>query len=415
MNPDQIPDLQEDEQEIDEVSTLDAEETPLLPTENDNSLAKYFRDIRHSVSSRPLLTKNEEKYYGKVIQKTERPYQILLAELEELVEKVDEEKRKYTREETRRILELEKKIQKAKKVRDGDAARAEAIQVFAKANTKLVIAIAKKFQNRGLDFCDLIGDGNVGLMIAIPKFDPEKGFKFATYASWWIRHSIRRAIADKGRTVRITAQTYSELGNLSKIEKSLFEKLNRQPTVDEVVDEICKGHSVDQFCKETEEETEEASVANGRRIKPSGPDKHGKVEVYSSRMRRKVSALYLAKMGDVNYSLDRLVSDEGEDSQSFGDFLSYGEDGEGPFPSADSVLQLSMLKWRVSKMIARLSVSEQKVLRRRFFDVNEPTLEVVGNEMGLTRERIRQLQEAGLAKLRKALKVDGEEDGDEEF
>ncbi|MCL7455136.1 MAG: RNA polymerase sigma factor RpoD [Anaerolineae bacterium] len=243
-------------------------------------------------------------------------------------------------------LSLEERDELRELVRDGNAAHEHLI----KANSRLVVSVAKKYVGRGVPFLDLIQEGNIGLIRAVKKFDYRRGYKFSTYATWWIRQAVTRAIADQGRTIRVPVHMYEQINRLARVSRQLVQELGRDPTVEEIAEEL---------------------------------------GVSPKKVERTI------KVSQRPLSLEMPVGEE--DDSFLGDFI---EDSEAPSPTDQASQQL--LRDQIEDIFGSLTPREVRILQLRFglVDGYSYTLEEVGRKFGVTRERIRQIEAQALGRLR---------------
>lgn len=305
----------EDANESAEEDTFD-----LSQIEIDDSISLYLKEIGRV----PLLTAEEEISLAKRMEKGRDSRKLLTQGVDDW-------------DERERLLWL---------VRDGQSAQEHLI----KANSRLVVSVAKKYVGRGVPFLDLIQEGNIGLIRAVKKFDYRRGFKFSTYATWWIRQAVTRAIADQGRTIRVPVHMYEQINRLTRTSRQLVQELGRDPTTEEIADELG--------------------------VTP-----------------RKVE--HIMRVSQRPLSLEMPVGEE-EDSY-LGDFIE-DEDADAPGDAAGQQL----LREVIDEIFQSLTPREVRILQLRFGLVDGYcyTLEEVGKKFGVTRERIRQIEAQALSRLR---------------
>ena len=320
---------------IEEEDELDVENIDLSVPEGvsiEDPVRMYLKEI----GKVPLLTADEEIVLAKQMEAGADAHN-RLEEIEKLLKDADDEKRAQLLKEQKQMKMLE-------------YAGEEAKNRLAEANLRLVVSIAKRYVGRGMLFLDLIQEGNLGLIKAVEKFDYRKGYKFSTYATWWIRQAITSAIADQARTIRIPVHMVETLNKLIRVSRQLLQELGREPFPEEIAEEM------------------NMSVERVREI---------------------------LKISQEPVSLETPIGEE-EDSH-LGDFI---QDDNVPVP-ADAAA-FTLLREQLKDVLSTLTDREQKVLRLRFGldDGRARTLEEVGKEFNVTRERIRQIEAKALRKLR---------------
>jgi len=338
-----------------EKEDIDPSVEPLLdlssPELTNDPVRMYLREIGR-VS---LLTAEEEVSLAEAIQRGDRA--------------------RYRLKLRRGDLTPKERAKLQAEVREGELARRR----LAEANLRLVVSVAKRYIGRGMSFLDLIQEGNIGLLRAVEKFDHRKGYKFSTYATWWIRQAISRAIADQARTIRVPVHMVEAINKLVRTQRRLLQEMGREPFPEEIALEMNLLSQEDKLAYEE-------AIATGGAVDPA---LERKVRRAASKVRR------IMRVAQEPMSLETPIGSE--ENSYLGDFIE-DESLPGPVDAASREL----LKEQMASILDSLSERERKVLEMRFGlkDGQGRTLEEVGQEFGVTRERIRQIEAKALRKLR---------------
>jgi len=327
------------------INIEDDEKLDIIDFEEDIPESMTSDNIEGIVASSSISVKSSESYMSDSISNIQTPSEPTISTQNE------DPVRVYLREIGRiKLLSTNDEIKLARKIMEGGKEGDRAKKKLVQANLRLVVSIAKKYVGRGMLFLDLIQEGNLGLIRAAEKFDHERGFKFSTYATWWIRQAITRAIADQARTIRIPVHMVETINKLKKVTRKLAQEYSRKPTEEELANEM--GVSV-------------------------------------SKLRE------IVKIAQEPLSLETPIGKE--DDSKLGDFIQ-DSSADAPIKSVASEL----LKEDLAEVLCTLSARERDVLRLRFGieDGRQRTLEEVGQLFGVTRERIRQIEAKALRKLR---------------
>jgi len=338
------------------LAELEVAEIPVSSSEQvllDDPVRMYLREIGRV----PLLAADEEVHLAEVIKRGQEAH-VKLRE-----SKLDSKTRRAFGEQVRRGEQAQRRL--------------------TEANLRLVVSVAKRYASRGMSFLDLIQEGNIGLLHAVEKFDPTKGYRFSTYATWWIRQAMNRAIADQSRTIRLPAHMIETLNRLLRASRALAQELGREPSFEEI------ALKMDLLSPDDTMAIEEAMSIG----EPLDPVLRRRLKMAAAKVRD------IVRMVQEPMSLEMPVG--AEESTSLGDFI---EDESVPGPADETSQQL--LREQMKDILDSLSPRERHVLKLRFGldDGQSRTLEEVGQKFGVTRERVRQIEAKALRKLRHPLR-----------
>ncbi len=386
---DELATVAEDDEELEELEEEEEEEFTIdrlfdLEEPPDTELARVEEELEREAEQEEDLLDLESP------ELTNDPVRMYLREIGR-VDLLSEEEEKVLASQVQSGIQARKRLASVEELEPAERERLERLveegkraeQRLVEANLRLVVSVAKRYLGRGMSLLDLIQEGNIGLLRAVEKFDPRRGYKFSTYATWWIRQAISRAIADQARTVRIPVHMVETINRLARAQRRLVQELGRDATARELALEL------DLLSDEDRAEIEDA-LLNGRPIDPAVDRRWRRAAV---KVRR------IIRIAQEPMSLETPIGSE--ENSYLGDFI---EDETVPGPV--DVASRQLLKEQMQSILDSLTDRERKVLEMRFglLDGQGHTLEEVGKAFGVTRERIRQIEAKALRKLRHPLR-----------